>query len=75
METKESIKVKTFRRIDCVEVGKDRFDLYVSEFLTKIGQKNIISISPINYQYVDMATRQVINDYGVLIAYRSDTDS
>jgi DNA-directed RNA polymerase subunit M/transcription elongation factor TFIIS len=66
----KQIRVKTIRRIDCMEVGKDRFDENVSQFLGKIGQENIISISPINYTYQDIGSRQLLTDFGVLIVYK-----
>ena len=67
---KEKLKVKTFRRSDCIEVGRDRFDETVSEFLTKVGQNNLVSLTPVNYSHIDLATRQLMNDFGVIIAYR-----
>lgn len=68
-ETDKKIRVKTFRRSDCVEVGKDHFDEVVSRFLDKIGEANIKSITPINYTHQDLATRQWVTDFGVLIVY------
>src|SRR5580700_9868816 len=43
----KTMRIKTFKRTDCVEVGKDHFDEQVSAFLEKIGQVNIVSINPI----------------------------
>ena len=53
-----------------IQVGKDLFDDHVTQFLQKIGEQNIVSINPITYTHLDMATRQWITDYGVLVAYR-----
>src|SRR5687768_16403851 len=69
---KEAIKlrVKTIRHSDCVEVGKDHFDEAVTRFLEKVGEPHLVSITPITYMHQDLASRQWIDDYGVLIVYR-----
>ena len=69
-QTDKQIRVKTLRHSDHIEVGKDLFDEHVSQILQKIGEINIISISPITYTHLDMATRQWVTDYGVLVVYR-----
>jgi hypothetical protein len=68
-ETDRKLRVKTIRRSDCVEVGKDRFDDIVSLALDKIGEANIKSITPLTYTHQDLASRQWITDFGVLIVY------
>lgn len=69
---KEAIKlrVKTIRHSDCVEVGKDHFDEVVTRFLEKIGEPHLVSMTPITYMHQDLASRQWIDDYGVMIVYR-----
>lgn len=69
-QSDKQIRVRTLRHTDHVEVGKDLFDDHVSLILQKIGETNIISISPIAYTHLDLATRQWITDYGVLLVYR-----
>jgi hypothetical protein len=69
-ETDKRLKVKTIRRSDCVEVGKDHFDEAVSAFLEKVGETNIKSITPLTYTHQDLASRQWITDFGVLIVYQ-----
>jgi len=66
----KTMRIKTFKRSDCVEVGKDRFDEQVSAFLEKVGQTNIVSINPISYSYVELGSRQVLGDYGVMIVFK-----
>lgn len=66
----KQIKVKTLRHSDHVEVGKDLFDEHVSQFLQKVGEANVISISPIAYTHMDLATRAWVTDYAVLVVYR-----
>jgi DNA-directed RNA polymerase subunit RPC12/RpoP len=66
----KQIRVKTLRHSDHIEVGKDLFDDHVTQILQKIGEQNIISITPISYTHMDLATRQWITDYGVLVVYR-----
>ena len=65
-----TLRVKTIRRTDCVEVGHDRFDETVSAFLGKVGETNVVSLTAITYTHVDLATRQLMTDFGVLIAYK-----
>lgn len=69
-QTDKQIRVKTIRHSDHIEVGKDLFDDHVSQMLQKIGEQNIISITPIAYTHMDLATRAWITDYGVLMVYR-----
>ena len=64
------IRVRSIKRNLCVEVGHDRFDEVVADFLQKTSQENIISITPINYAYIDVAGN-VMPDYGVLIIYKA----
>lgn len=64
------IHIKTIRRSECVEVGKDMFDRKATEFLQKIGEKNILSIHTIHYSHQDMATKAMISDYGILVIFK-----
>ena len=64
------IRVKTIRRAECLEVGKDLFDSVVTAFLQKIGEQSIISITTVNYSVVGMDARTATSDYGVLVVYR-----
>lgn len=69
-ESKPGMRVKTLRHSDCKDGGKDRFDEVVSEFLNKIGDQAIVSITPINYSYLDTATQKLLTDFGVMVIYR-----
>lgn len=69
-EGDKKLRLKSIRRTDCVEVGKDLFDDRVTEFLEKIGESNLVSITPLAYTHMDMATRQLMTDYGVMIVYK-----
>jgi hypothetical protein len=64
------LRIKTIRRTDCVEVDSDRFDERVTEFLQLIGEKNLVSITAVNYSHEDMATKAIITDYGVLMVFK-----
>lgn len=66
----KKLRIKSMRHSDCVEVGKDHFDEKVTAVLQKIGEANIVSINTVNYSHIDVASRQVVTDYGVLIIYR-----
>ena len=69
-ESKPGMRVKTIRHSDCKEVGKDTFDEVVSDFLNKIGDQALVSITPINYSYLDIATQKLLADFGVMVIYR-----
>jgi DNA-directed RNA polymerase subunit RPC12/RpoP len=69
-EDDKTVRIRTFKRTDCVEVGRDRFDEQVSAFLAKVGQPNIISINPISYSYVELGSHSILADYGVTIVFR-----
>jgi len=66
----KTMRIKTFKRSDCVEVGKDHFDEQVSAFLEKVGQTNIVSINPITYSFMELGSRQILADYGVMIVFK-----
>lgn len=69
-ENNKGIKAKTIRRTECIEVGHDKFDEVVTNFLVKIGESNIINISPVTYTHVDIGSQKILTDYGVLVIYR-----
>jgi hypothetical protein len=66
----KKIRTKTIRHTDCIEVGHDRFDEILSNFLIKTGEDNIISINTVNYSYLDIGTQKLLTDFGVMIVYR-----
>jgi DNA-directed RNA polymerase subunit RPC12/RpoP len=69
-ETDKKIRSKTIRHTDCIEVGHDKFDEVVTNFLTKVGEANIISITPINYTNLDIGSQKLMTEYGVFVVYR-----
>ena len=66
----KTLRIKTFKRSDCQEVGRDRFDEKVSHFLGELGQTDIVSINTINYSTIDMSTHNQVEDYGVLVVFK-----
>jgi len=66
----KKMRTKTIRHTDCIEVGHDRFDEFVSNFLAKIGEANIISINTIGYTHLDIGTQKLLTDFGVMIVYK-----
>lgn len=66
----KQIHVKTIRHTDCIEVGHDKFDEFVSAFLMKIGEPNIVSINPLSYTNLDIGTQKLMTEYAVLIVYK-----
>ena len=69
-DDERKMRIKTIKHSDCMEVGKDMFDHVVSEFLNKVGEEHVISIDHINYTNRDMASGQLMSDYGVLVVFR-----
>jgi len=64
------LRIRSIRRLDCREVGLDKFDQTVSDALAEIGDDNVVSIHPISYSYVEMGSQKVLSDYGVVIVYK-----
>lgn len=69
-DSEKKIRVKTIRHTDCIEVGHDRFDEVVSNFLSRVGESNIVSITPITYTFLDIGTQKLMTEYGALIIYK-----
>jgi DNA-directed RNA polymerase subunit RPC12/RpoP len=69
-ETDKRIRVKTIKHTDCIEVGHDKFDEVVSNFLAKVGESNIISITTLTYTHLDIGTQKLLTDFGVMVIYR-----
>lgn len=69
-ESDRVMRVKCIRHVDCVEVGHDKFDEVVTNFLGKIGETNLISITTISYSHIDISSQKLLNDYGVMIVYK-----
>lgn len=64
------LKVKTIRRLDCIEVGHDNFDQFVTQFIQKVGEEFIVEFIPISYTYLDIGTQKLLTDFGVMIVYK-----
>ena len=69
-ESDKKIRIKTIRHTDCVEVGHDKFDEMLTNFLAKVGEANIISIHPLTYTYLDIGSQKLLTDYAVMVVYR-----
>src|SRR5207237_7780849 len=69
-ETDKKMKVKTIRHTDCIEVGHDKFDEVITTFLNKVGEQNIISLTPLTYTHIDIDSQKLLTDFGVMIVYR-----
>lgn len=67
--TDKKMRVKTIRHTDCIEVGHDRFDETITNFLDKVGETNIHSITPLTYTHIDISTQKLLTDYAVMIVY------
>jgi len=42
----------------------------VTNFLVKVGEPNIISITALTYTHLDIGTQKLMTDYGVMVVYR-----
>ena len=68
-DTDKKLRVKTIRHTDHIEVGHDKFDEYVTEFLGKIGESNIQSINPLTYTHLDIGSQKLMTEYAVMVVY------
>ena len=64
------VRIRSFKRTEFIEMGRDRFDEAVSDALTAIGAENIINVIPLNYEHIDIASEKIITDYGVIVVYK-----
>jgi DNA-directed RNA polymerase subunit RPC12/RpoP len=69
-ETDKKVRIKTIKHTDCIEVGHDKFDEIVSNFLAKTGESNIISINSLSYTHLDIGTQKLMTDFAVMVVYR-----
>jgi ribosomal protein S27E len=69
-DTDKKIRVKTIRHTDCIEVGHDKFDEVVTNFLIKIGEANIVNITPLTYTHLDIGSQKLMTEYGVMVVYK-----
>src|SRR2546423_2505763 len=69
-ESDKRMRVKTIKHTDCIEVGHDKFDEFVTRFLDKVGEPNIISITALAYSHIDIGSQKILTDFGVLIIYK-----
>lgn len=69
-ESDRKLRVKTIRHTDCVEVGHDRFDEMVTAFLQKVGDGNVVSVTPLTYSHLDIGSQKIMAEYAVMVVYR-----
>jgi len=69
-ESDKKMRVKTIRHTDCIEVGHDKFDEVLSNFLAKVGESNVISVNSMTYTHIDIGSQKLLTDYAVLVVYR-----
>ncbi len=69
-ESDKKLRVKTIRHTDCIEVGHDKFDEFVTGFLQRIGEHHVVSINPLTYTHLDIGTQKLMTEYAVMIVYR-----
>jgi len=64
------IRIRTIRHANCIESGHDKFDERVTEFLTQVGEANLIETHIIAYTHFDVSIQKMMDDYGLVIVYR-----
>ena len=69
-EEDRKVRLKTFKRGECMELGHDVFDKAVSDFLEKIGEHHVVSMHPISYSHIDAVSQKILVDYGLMIFYK-----
>ena len=69
-ETDKKVRTHTIRHTDCIEVGRDKFDEVITNFLVKVGEANIIGLHPLTYTHLDIGTQKLLTDYAVMVVYR-----
>jgi len=69
-DSDKKMRTHTIRHTDCIEVGHDKFDEVISNFLAKVGEANIISLQPLIYTHYDIGTQKLLTDYAVMVVYR-----
>ncbi|MCX8155108.1 MAG: hypothetical protein N3J91_01440 [Verrucomicrobiae bacterium] len=69
-ESDRVLRIKTIRRSECLEFGKDKFDETVTEILQKIGEKHILGLYPVSYSHIDPTSQKLVEDYGLIIYFR-----
>ena len=67
----EVIKVRTFKRTEFIEVGRDTFDENVGKFFTAVGMENVVQVLPLMYEHIDITSQKVVSDYGLTLIYRA----
>jgi hypothetical protein len=70
-EVTSPLSIRTFRRMECIVQGQNKFDETVSIFLGQIGRENIISVTPFTY----MEKGEDWTDYGVIVYYAQPTEA
>ena len=69
-ESDRKMRIKTIRHTDCIEVGHDKFDEMVTNFLQKVGETNITGVHPLTYTHLDIGSQKLMTEYAVMIIYR-----
>jgi hypothetical protein len=42
----------------------------LTNFLQKIGEPNIISITTVSYSHLDIGSQKLLEDFGVMVIYK-----
>ncbi len=69
-ETDKKLRIKTIKRSECIEVGKDHFDEIVSKFLGRLPDGDLMGLHVVHYDHQDHGGQHWVADYGVMIVYK-----
>jgi hypothetical protein len=69
-DSEKRLRTKTIRHSDCLDLGHDKFDEIFTNFLSKVGEANIVSLNMLTYTFLDISSQKLLTDFGVLVVYR-----
>lgn len=69
-DSDRKLRIKTIKRSECQEFGKDKFDEIVSQTFQDIGEQHITGVHVLSYSHIDPVSQKLVNDYGVMIVFK-----
>ena len=66
----KKLQFKTYRHVDYVKDGKDRFDEVLTQLVEFAGQDGIVAMHPIHYTVPGKDGAPPATDFGVVVVYQ-----
>ncbi len=66
----KKLQFKTYRHVDYVKDGKDRFDEVLTQLVEFAGQEGIVAMHPIHYTVPGKDGAPPTTDFGVVVVYK-----